>query len=277
MLCSMCHKNEAVICYTEIVNGVKKEQYLCPECAAKYTAFDADAPGLTPGSLLAGLLTSVLGQAGVTREDDSKKTNLVCKNCGMTYNEFLKYSKFGCSECVHTFGFLLDDYLKKIQGSCEHCGKVYPGRETVIVPELSFMDQKPGGGSSQNDTGRSDRVENAGGPADPGTTAADKTGADAGSVPGSVPGSAATAGSVSGSAVNIGSGAGSAANAGSPATAVSPEDPPQIAALKRQLSAAIKAEEYEEAARIRDAIRTMQSGEAAAQTRQEVTVDEKMV
>lgn len=248
MLCSMCHKNEAVICYTEIVNGVKKEQYLCPECAAKYTAFDADAPGLTPGSLLAGLLTSVLGQAGVTREDDSKKTNLVCKNCGMTYNEFLKYSKFGCSECVHTFGFLLDDYLKKIQGSCEHCGKVYPGRETVIVPELSFMDQTPGGTAAGGD------ANNGAGNPDHGSGRAANAGAAAGSV------------------------SGSAANAGSPATAVNPEDTPQIAALKRQLGAAIKAEEYEEAARIRDAIRTMQSeGAATAHTREEVTVDEKMV
>ena len=53
MLCSICHKNEAVICYTEIINGIKKEQYLCPECAAKYTAFDGDGSGLTPGNLLA--------------------------------------------------------------------------------------------------------------------------------------------------------------------------------------------------------------------------------
>ncbi|HIR00636.1 MAG TPA: UvrB/UvrC motif-containing protein [Candidatus Scybalocola faecavium] len=139
MLCSICHKNEAVICYTEIVNGVKKEQYLCPECAAKYTAFDSDASGLTPGNLLAGLLSSVLGQTGVALDDDIKKTNLVCHNCGMTYNEFLKYGKFGCPECVHTFGFLLDDYLKKIQGSCEHCGKAYEGMETVVVPDISFV------------------------------------------------------------------------------------------------------------------------------------------
>lgn len=264
MLCSMCHKNEAVICYTEIVNGVKKEQYLCPECAAKYTAFDADAPGLTPGSLLAGLLTSVLGQAGVTREDDSKKTNLVCKNCGMTYNEFLKYSKFGCSECVHTFGFLLDDYLKKIQGSCEHCGKVYPGKETVFVPELTFMDQTPGGAAVQGDAGTAGAQSSEHGPAAAGKTVGD------GGASGSAPGS--TAGSVSGSAA--GSIPGSAV---SPATAVGEADPPQIAALKRQLNAAIKAEAYEEAARIRDAIRAMKTENTTAHNPEEVPVDEKMV
>ena len=222
MLCSICHKNEAVICYTEVVNGMRKEQYLCPECAAKYTAFDGDAPGMTPGSLLAGLLTSVLGQAGIAREDDSKKTNLACKNCGMTYNEFLKYSKFGCSECVHTFGFLLDDYLKKIQGSSEHCGKVYPGRETVFVPEVSFVGKAP--------------------------SVSEKNKADI---------------------AGAGERQSTAMDAPNPASAVGAGDSGAVTALKRQLAAAIKAEEYEEAARIRDAIKNQKATEQAEAQKQE--------
>ena len=133
MLCSVCQKNKAVICYTEIVNGVKNEKYLCPECAA---SFDSENTHISPGGLLAGLLTSVLGQASVNIDNEAKKTNLVCPKCGMTYHEFL--SRFGCGDCVHTFGFLLDDYLKKIQGNCEHTGKEYSGRETVIVPMIDF-------------------------------------------------------------------------------------------------------------------------------------------
>lgn len=142
MLCSVCQKNEAVICYTEVINGVKNEKYLCKECAAKYTGFGSDFQSFSPGNLLAGLLASVLGQAGLAAshdEGDEKKTNLVCHTCGMTYNEFLKYSKFGCADCVHTFGFLMDDYLKKIQGSYEHVGKDYSQGETVSVPEIVLM------------------------------------------------------------------------------------------------------------------------------------------
>ena len=202
MLCSICHKNEAVICYTEIINGIKKEQYLCPECAAQYTAFDSDTSGLTPGNLLAGLLSSVLGQTGVALDDDVKKTNLVCPNCGMTYNEFLKYGKFGCPECVHTFGFLLDDYLKKIQGSCEHCGKSYEGMETVFVPDISFV------------TGKADKEE---------VVREDRD----------IPGARIFEG-----------------------------DSQEIAGLKRRLAKAIKDEEYEEAARLRDAIRAVEAKEA---------------
>lgn len=199
MLCSICHKNEAVICYTEIINGVKKEQYLCPECAAKYTSFTSGNSGTTPGSLLAGLLTSVLGQTGITLQEDFKKTNLVCPKCGMTYNEFLKYSKFGCPECVHTFGFLLDDYLKKLQGSCEHCGKKYHGAETVFVPDLSAV------------TGERSIVKSA----------------------------------------DI-----------LPAVRKSDTDDAQVAELKERLGKAIKEEEYEEAARIRDQIRALEAKEA---------------
>lgn len=253
MLCSMCHKNEAVICYTEIVNGMKKEQYLCPECAAKYTAFDGDAPGMTPGSLLAGLLTSVLGQAGVAREDDSKKTNLACKKCGMTYNEFLKYSKFGCSECVHTFGFLLDDYLKKIQGSSEHCGKVYPGPETVFVPEVSFVS--------------GDKSRGAGTPDDKSSAA--KAGSE------SVRAHSASDGSGTGTSDG---GPESISGAPNAASAVAAGDSSAVMALKRQLAAAIKAEEYEEAARIRDAIKAQRAADTAADgAAKEATVDEKMV
>lgn len=199
MLCSMCHKNEAVICYTEIINGVKKEQYLCPECAAKYTSFDSDTLGMAPGNLLASLLTSVLGQTGIAAEDDAKKTNLVCPKCGMTYNEFLKYSKFGCPECVHTFGFLLDDYFKKIQGSCEHCGKVYHGGETVFIPDITAV---------------------------------------------------------------AGDGSTSAAPEMAPAVRVNDKDSKEVASLKKKLDKAIRDEEYEEAARLRDEIRALTAKEA---------------
>lgn len=156
MLCSICHKNNAVISYTEVINGIKKEQFLCSECAKKYTAGEAGMGFSSPAGLLAGLLASVLGQAddGIG-DSEIQKTNLKCPECGMTYNEFLKYSKFGCSQCVRTFDFVLDGYLKKIQGSCEHCGKQYPGAETVTLrvlePEENGVPEKVSVSSSQSD------------------------------------------------------------------------------------------------------------------------------
>lgn len=94
---------------------------------------------LTDTSFLANLLASVLGKRQETDDEENlKKTNLVCPSCHMTYNEFLKYGTFGCPDCYKTFNFVLDGYLKKIQGNCEHTGKepLYGG-ETVHIPSIT--------------------------------------------------------------------------------------------------------------------------------------------
>lgn len=139
MLCDGCHENEAVVFYTEIINGEKKELHLCEACAAKETGMDQSFVSLTDTSFLANLLASVLGKHQETDDEENlKKTNLVCPSCHMTYNEFLKYGTFGCPDCYKTFNFVLDGYLKKIQGNCEHTGKepLYGG-ETVHIPSIT--------------------------------------------------------------------------------------------------------------------------------------------
>ena len=117
MLCDGCHENEAIVFYTEIINGEKKELHLCEACAAKETGMDHSFVSLTDTSFLANLLASVLGKRQETDDEENlKKTNLVCPSCHMTYNEF----------------------LKKIQGNCEHTGKepLYGG-ETVHIPSIT--------------------------------------------------------------------------------------------------------------------------------------------
>lgn len=133
MLCDICHSREAVICYTEIINGVKKEQHMCKQCAAKYTDHAHQHLGLGSSGFLASLLAGVLGATDEAKDnEDMKKTNFVCPTCQMTYNEFLKYGKFGCIDCYKTFGLVLDPYLKKIQGNIHHVGK-WPKTQDVFV------------------------------------------------------------------------------------------------------------------------------------------------
>lgn len=138
MLCQVCQKNDAVVTYTEIVNGVKNEKHICQECANKYTGFGGAPFIIGNSNLLSSLLASVLGHSGNNMSDSGmKKSNIVCPSCGMTYNEFLKYSKYGCVDCFKTFSPILESYLKKIQGSCEHTGKVpYKMKETVVLPGI---------------------------------------------------------------------------------------------------------------------------------------------
>ena len=143
MLCDRCHSREAVINYTEISGGERRQLHLCETCAAEMTGLGATLSPLGNASFLANLLASVLGvREAPVDSDNLKKTNIVCPTCGMTYNEFVKYGTFGCPDCYKTYHFLLDSYLKKIQGSCEHSGK-YPfySGETVHIDEAAPADE----------------------------------------------------------------------------------------------------------------------------------------
>lgn len=121
MLCEICGVNEATFHYSEVVNGNKTEHHLCNECAAKtdisyYSSF-LDGDGRL-GQILSGLLgMSLYGEA------EDPKTHIVCPGCRLSYGEFVKNSAFGCAECYNVFGPLLDDSIRKIQGSVSHQGK----------------------------------------------------------------------------------------------------------------------------------------------------------
>lgn len=143
MLCDICQVNEATILYTEIMNGTRKEQHLCEECAAKYTGLDSKHFAVVPGGLLANLLANMILKHDTEMNDkDMKKTNYICPSCGMTYNEFLKYGKLGCHDCYKTYGLILEPCLKEIQGSSVHTGKVPKGQEIFIeIPEFKPMEK----------------------------------------------------------------------------------------------------------------------------------------
>ena len=121
MLCEICGENEATFHYSEVVNGNKTEHHLCSECAAKtdisYYTNLLDGDGRL-GQLLSGLLGMPVGGG-----QDDPKTHVVCPGCHLSYGEFIKNSAFGCAECYNVFGPLLDDSIKKLQGSVNHQGK----------------------------------------------------------------------------------------------------------------------------------------------------------
>lgn len=120
MLCERCKIREANIQYTEVVGGVKKEHHFCSQCAKEldfgpYSAiFDGEFP---LGKLLSGLL-------GISEEQkESSTTQIVCPTCGTSYDEFVKNSRFGCSDCYSVFDLLMGDNIKQLQGSEKHRGK----------------------------------------------------------------------------------------------------------------------------------------------------------
>ncbi len=125
MLCDRCQKRDAKVLYTEIINGVKKEQHLCEECATDYTSFQMEKPLLNSDLTLNDLLSTLLEayNNSNTKEQGEAKPDIVCDKCNMSFEEFLQKGRFGCAECYRSFHKELGKTLKGIQGAEVHMGK----------------------------------------------------------------------------------------------------------------------------------------------------------
>lgn len=146
MICEKCKVRDANIMYTEIVNGVKSEHNICSQCAkdmdlGPYSAiFDGE---FSLGKLLSSLL-------GVNMAENENATNIgiACPNCGTSYDEFVKNSRFGCADCYNVFDLLLGDKIKNLQISDQHKGKipkmVPTARKTQVTPlgEVKLSDDE---------------------------------------------------------------------------------------------------------------------------------------
>lgn len=124
MLCDICGKNQATVHLTEIVDQQMTELHLCEDCANQKSEQMEQQFGLS--DLLAGLAeTSKPAQ-------EKEEIALKCKKCGLTYVEFKKIGRLGCSECYNAFKKYLGPLLKRIHGSNRHLGKS-PLKETKAV------------------------------------------------------------------------------------------------------------------------------------------------
>lgn len=122
MICERCGVKEASIHLTRIINGKKEEIHLCKECAQKSNTFNLDND-LSFQSLLSGILNqNHTNQNSPTLNNESFQ-NLVCENCGLSYQEFTNKGFFGCDKCYQSFSDNLDSLFKKIHGNIQHSGK----------------------------------------------------------------------------------------------------------------------------------------------------------
>lgn len=126
MQCDRCKKRDAKILYTEIINGVKKEQHLCEECATDYTSFQMEKPLMNSELTLGDLLSTLLDNynlADKMKTGDVRPNTPVCSFCGTSFDEFIHKGRFGCAHCYRSFNGHLGRTLKGIQGSDIHTGK----------------------------------------------------------------------------------------------------------------------------------------------------------
>lgn len=128
MLCQNCKKRTATVHLTEIVNNDKREIHLCEGCAnEKGVAIKTKIQEVDFPDFFGQLAES----SSVTEKEKSigSSKDLVCKNCGLTYEAFRNSGKFGCPEDYTAFKEGLIGLLNRIHGSTQHRGKV-PNRAT---------------------------------------------------------------------------------------------------------------------------------------------------
>ena len=115
MVCNVCGQNEATIHLTEILNNQMVEIHLCETCAEqKGTGFKAH---FDFNKLLASL-----GEFGAEFKTESV-SKVVCKECGMSYEEFGRTGRLGCANCYQAFEKLLLPLIKRVQRDVRHHGK----------------------------------------------------------------------------------------------------------------------------------------------------------
>jgi len=137
MLCDICHKREATLFYTMIVNDKKTELHMCEECAIKKGLIMPHSRGMIGLAGIGSILPTILKE-----ESEEATEHLRCQVCGLTYDGFRKYGRLGCSNCYNTFSDKLRPLLKKIHGSTQHVGKVASKNAEVMRKERKIWELK---------------------------------------------------------------------------------------------------------------------------------------
>lgn len=136
MLCQNCNERNATVHLTRITNGEKTEVYLCEQCAREKGELNFVSEPFSLHNFLAGIFSPDFhpGRNLVHQNDDN------CGTCAMSFNEFGKIGRFGCSECYDAFEPRLSEMLRRIHGSDQHTGKVPERTGRFILQKKELKD-----------------------------------------------------------------------------------------------------------------------------------------
>jgi protein arginine kinase activator len=149
MKCDKCVK-KATVHLTEIVDGKAIEMHLCEDCAREQSQHMEQQFGLA--DLLAGLTDFGKHVPDLQQQQPGV---IQCAACGLTYEDFRKFGRFGCAQCYLAFKPQLKALLKKIHGSNMHLGKKpvqCAPLEGVAPVTGAVITAAPAGGAPKEDT-----------------------------------------------------------------------------------------------------------------------------
>lgn len=135
MLCDICSKNQATVHLTEIVDEQMTELHLCEECAKQKSLQMEQQFGLS--DLLGGLVD--FGK----HIEGKEPSKIKCPSCNLSYEDFKKIGRLGCSNCYSAFTRYLTPLLKRIHGSSLHTGKSPLGEAVEVKATRKPEFKKP--------------------------------------------------------------------------------------------------------------------------------------
>ncbi|NLK67888.1 MAG: DNA helicase UvrBC [Clostridiaceae bacterium] len=133
MLCQICHKREATVHFTRIVNQQKVEMHVCERCAAENSEIKIN---------IHNLLSGIMGIGTATGVGQKTHSTIKCEFCGMTINEFNKTGLLGCTKCYEVFGDSITTMLKRIHGNVKHHGKMPKNISSTIKDAYNLRSLK---------------------------------------------------------------------------------------------------------------------------------------
>jgi protein arginine kinase activator len=128
MICQECKERPATFHFTKVINGEKTEVHICEHCAqenSELIMFNGST-GFSLNTLLTGLL-NIEADLHQKKEQNvfQSSDELQCKRCKMTFSQFKKIGRFGCSNCYHTFNSYITPILRRVHGgNTVHAGKI---------------------------------------------------------------------------------------------------------------------------------------------------------
>lgn len=125
VMCQECNKRPATLHFTKIINGEKTEFHFCEHCAREKGDHIPGSNTFSIHQLLSGLLNFEQPFSKEQALNKSVNQTLACEKCQMTYEQFARTGRFGCSNCYEAFGGKLDPLLKRVHsGNHQHAGKI---------------------------------------------------------------------------------------------------------------------------------------------------------
>ena len=134
MLCQNCQKRVANVHFTQIINNKKTEMYLCDQCAR-----EKGQPGMVPPVNISDFLSGFMNFGNSETHTIQQPAEECCEICGMSFEDFRKTGKMGCSNCYRIYGDKLKPIMKRLHGNTEHTGKV-PAKVAVEANQTKELD-----------------------------------------------------------------------------------------------------------------------------------------